>query len=178
MTQLKPINTALFAKMWRDGATSAAIGRAVGLDRSSIAPRAKLMGLPERPPGWRDRKEPDQTGRGPRVNLDRARFTEMWVGGVSTREIKATLHIGDGTIKARVAEWGLEPRHPGWNRGQSQPRNSKPRAEPKAKPEPVYQPGLSAAIKRAGSSVERIGKVATTYRVPYREVLAMAGVQA
>lgn len=183
MTQLKPIDTALFIRMWKEGKTAADIGRAVGMDRSSISQRAKLMGLAERPVRWREKKEPAPTapkGRGPRVGLDRAMFTEMWVGGVATKVIKARLHIGDGTIKARVEQWGLEPRYPGWNRGQSQPRNSKPRATPKPAPEPVYHPGLSDAIKRANAArdrMERLGKVATTYRIAYREVLQMAGVQ-
>ena len=116
MTAIKPIDDSLFVQMWEAGATSVAIGAAVGLGRSAIYPRAALLGLEPRAPMWRPHA---YTKSVPKV-----------------------------------------------------------RAEPNPTPAPVYQPGLSAAIQRAGGSVERLGKVATSYRVPYREVLQMAGVQA
>ena len=115
MTAIKPIDDSLFVQMWEAGATSVAIGAAVGLGRSAIYPRAALLGLEPRAPMWRPHA---YTKSVPKV-----------------RAVKPT-------------------------------------------PAPVYQPGLSAAIQRAGGSVERLGKVATSYRVPYREVLQMAGVQA
>jgi hypothetical protein len=121
MTAIKPIDDSLFVQMWEAGATSVAIGAAVGLGRSAIYPRAALLGLEPRAP----------------------RSARPW---------------------AMASKVGPKV------------RAVKPAAKPAAAP--VYQPGLSDAIQRAGGSVERLGKVATSYRVPYREVLQMAGVQA
>jgi hypothetical protein len=108
--------------------------------------------------------------------VDKDHFISLWTAGVSMAGIAAEFRIGNSAIRARVIEFGLMPRLPGWNRTNG--GNSKPVADPKPASEAVYHPGLSAAIKRANGSVQRLGKVATSYRVPYREVLAMAGVSA
>jgi hypothetical protein len=113
--------------------------------------------------------------------IDDSLFVQMWEAGAASLAIGAAVGLGRSAIYPRAALLGLEPRAPMWRphaytKSVPKVRAVKPAAAPAAAP--VYQPGLSAAIQRAGGSVERLGKVATSYRVPYREVLQMAGVQA
>lgn len=158
--------------MWQAGEKPKAIALAVGIHHTSVAKRAAKMNMPK--------PEPEGT-LGPRAkHIDRARFTQMWNAGAGMSQIMAVFDLGENAIRARVDAFGLERRPVGGLRKMVKGGNSKPKADPKPVAEPKYHPGLSDAIKRAklaGDPVARLGKVAATYRVPYREVLDMAGMQ-
>jgi hypothetical protein len=172
MSRMKPIDEALFARMWQAGEKPKAIGLAVGIHHTSVAKRAAKMNI--------TKPEPEGT-LGPRAKvIDRVKFTQMWVAGTGMGQMCAVFGIGENAIRLRVDAFGLERRLVGGKRKMVTGGNSKPVADPKPVAEPKYRPGLSDAIKRAklaGDPVARLGKVATMYGMKYREVLEMAGVQ-
>jgi hypothetical protein len=175
MSRMKPIDEALFARMWQAGERSKAIGLAVGIHPTSVAKRAAKMNITKPEP---------EGGLGPRAKvIDRARFTQMWIAGTGMGQICAVFGLAENAIRSRVDAFGLERCAVGGKRQMvtgGKP-NSKPVADPKPVAEPAYRPGLSDAIKRAklaGDPFARLGKVATVYGMKYREVLEMAGVQA
>lgn len=180
MSGLKTIDEALFLQMWREGKSTYAIADAVGMHRTSVTHRAKLMKLPPK-------RKPAKPGADllKARKVDQAAFTAMWVGGSNMVDMQNTFGIGASAIRRRVVAWGLDLRNVGKRKlvtgGNYKSRyNSKPKPDPKPVAEPKYHPGLSDAIKRAKSSgdpVARLGKVATVYGMKYREVLEMAGVQ-
>lgn len=116
----------------------------------------------------------------PMKPIDEALFAEMWNAGQSAFIIGPAVGIARQRVTFRAAKMGLAPRVKAAPPPAPQPRKmrslSRPKADPKPAPEPTYHHGLSDAIKRARGSVQRLGKVATSYRVAYRDVLAMAGV--
>lgn len=173
MTKAKPIDEALFAKMWQAGEQPKAIALAVGLHRSCIAKRAAKMGIA--------RPEPEGTLSARAKHIDREKFTEMWTAGACMGKIAAVFNMGEAAIRARVDAFGLERRAVGGQRSSKLNEYlSKPKADPAPAPEPAYRPGLSDAIKRALAAknpIKRLGDVSTMYGMKYREVLEMAGVQ-
>lgn len=119
--------------------------------------------------------------------IDEALLTAMWNRGASHHAIGAAVGISRPQVPRRAAKLGLPERTKPEPNPEPKPRvrirkrvirldRAKPTPDAKPVAEPAYQPGLSDAIKRAKGSVQRLGKVATSYRVSYREVLAMAGV--
>lgn len=117
--------------------------------------------------------------------IDEQLFVKMWDAGETSAAIGRAVGLSKGHVPVRAARIGLDPRPSRLDRardfvpvprGKIRLERSKPVADPKPVAGPTYHPGLSDAIKRAKGSVQRLGKVATSYRVAYREVLAMAGV--
>lgn len=125
--------------------------------------------------------------------IDENLFVTMWDAGETSYAIAAAVGLHRTSIYDRAKHMGLTPRPPFWRadrpnggvKAELKPRPVRTIVKVRAAPvattnpesEPVYHHGLSDAIKRAGGSVQRLGKVATTYRVPYRDVMEMAGVQ-
>jgi hypothetical protein len=119
--------------------------------------------------------------------IDEALFAQMWQAGEKPQVISNAVGISRPQLQVRAKSLGLPDRPKRQYvekkprvriRAKTLPERSKPTADPKPAPEPTYHHGLSDAVKRAGGSVVRLGKVATSFRVPYREVLEMAGVRA
>ena len=109
--------------------------------------------------------------------IDEALFAAMWNDGESMHVIAAAVGLSRARHADRACKLGLAPRVKA-EVAEVVPfkkYTSKPKADPKPKPAPVYHHGLMADIARAKGSARALGQVAAKHRMKYTEVMQFAG---